>query len=264
MPDLHSQIVLVTGASSGIGAAAARAFVQAGARVALTARRADRLQALVAELGPAAWAAPADLAEPAGPAQALAAARERFGRLDVLFCNAGFGRRAWLDQQTAAEVDEQVRVNLTAAIELTRLALPEMLARRRGHLIYMASLAGLIGPPTLSVYGAAKAGLRGFAAAVRREVAPLGVAVSVISPGGVAGTEFGTRSDPLGAARVSIPAWLRPSADQVARAVVGLARRPRREVIIPWPLGVLAWLERLSPALVDGVVTHAFTRRARG
>lgn len=264
MPDLHGQIVLITGASSGIGAAAARAFVQAGARVALTARRADRLQALAAELSPAAWAAPADLADPAGPAQALAAAREGWGRIDVLFCNAGLGRRTWLDQQTAAEVDEQVRVNLTAAVELTRLALPEMLARRSGHLIYMASLAGLIGPPTLSVYGAAKAGLRGFAAAVRREVAPLGVSVSVISPGGVAGTEFGARSDPRGAARLSTPAWLRPSADRVARAVVGLARRPRREVIIPWPLAALAWAERLAPGLVDLIVANAYTRRARG
>lgn len=260
---MRGRVVLITGASSGIGAAAARAFSQAGAQVALTARRADRLAALTAELGAAALAIPADLADPQAPAHVIAAAHARFGRVDILFSNAGFGRRAWLEEQTAAEVAEQVCVNLTAAMELTRLVLPEMLARRHGHLIYMASLAGLVGVPTLSVYGAAKAGLCGFAEAVRREAAPRGVRVSVVAPGGVAGTEFRTRSDPAGAARVTTPDWLRPTAEQVAQAVVGLARRPRRELILPWPLGAAAWLGRRFPGLADWLIINAFTRRAR-
>ncbi|MBL8057088.1 MAG: SDR family NAD(P)-dependent oxidoreductase [Anaerolineales bacterium] len=262
--DLSGLTVLITGASSGIGAAAARAFIQAGAQVALTARRADRLRALADELGPAAWPAAADLGTPDGPAQAVSAARARFGSIDVLVSNAGFGRRAALAEQTAAEVDEQVRVNLTAAMELTRLVLPEMTARGRGRLIYVASAAGLLGTPTLSVYGAAKAGLRAFAEAVRREAGPHGVGVSILSPGGVAGTEFGTRADPLGEAAVTTPAWLQLSTAQVAQAVVALARQPRREVIIPWPLAGLAGLGRHFPALADWVIGRALARRARG
>ncbi len=262
-PDLRDEVALVTGASSGIGAASARALAQAGASVALLARRADRLEALAQELGPASLAVPADLAEPGAAAAAVAAVRARFGRLDLLVNNAGFGRLAWLDQLTAAEAEAQVRVNLMAPIELTRLVLPDMLARGRGHCLFVASLAGLIGAPTYSVYGATKAALRSFAEALRREVTPFGVHVSVLSPGGVSATEFTERAGIQRRTGVTTPRWLRPSAETVAQAVVGLARRPRRELVIPWPLGGLAWLNQVAPALADWIVVTAFTRRER-
>lgn len=269
MPEVRGRVVLITGASSGIGAATARAFARAGARVALVARRADRLEALARELGPEARALPADLAQPDGPARAVAGTLDRFGRIDIIFNNAGFGRLGWLDDLSADEVESQVRVNLIAAVELTRLALPDMLARGRagerpaGHIVNMASLAGLIGSPTYSVYGATKAALRSFSEALRREVAPFGVRVSVISPGGIAATEFAERAGIQRRTRITTPGWLQPSADVVARAVVGLARRPRREVVLPWPLGALAWINQHFPAFTDWIVVKAFTERER-
>jgi NADP-dependent 3-hydroxy acid dehydrogenase YdfG len=264
MQDLSGQVVLITGASSGIGAAAAREFARAGAQVALAARRAERLEALAHELGPAALPVPADLTQRADRERLVAETLAHFGRIDVLVNNAGLGRLGWLETLTAEEIEAQVNVNLLALMDLTRLVLPPMLARRSGHIVNIASLAGHIGAPTYAVYCATKFGVRGFSEALRREVAPFGVRVSWISPGGVAGTEFGERAGLRRRTRLTTPRRLQPTAEDVARAVVRMVRQPRREVILPWLLRLTVWINALLPGLTDRVVAEAFTKRERG
>ncbi|MGQ0601141.1 MAG: SDR family NAD(P)-dependent oxidoreductase [Anaerolineales bacterium] len=260
---MNNKIILITGASSGIGAAAAREFVRQGAQVALVARRADRLAALAEELGPNALAITADVTQRADRERIIAATLEHFGRIDVLFNNAGAARLGWLETLMAEEVETQIQLNLLAVIELTRLVLPHMLARKSGHIINHASMAGLVGTPTYSVYCATKAGVRAFSEALRREVSPFGVHVSVLSPGGVAETEFAEVAGIHRRTRLATPRFLQPKSTDIARAVVGLVRHPQREVIVSWPMRVAAWINATFPALTDWVVTEVFIKRER-
>lgn len=262
------QVVLVTGASSGIGEATARAFGKAGARVVLAARRRDRLEALAAEIEKGAGrgrALPvaADLSQQADIENLVAQSLAAFGRIDVLFNNAGFGRLGWLEKlDPAKDIEAQVRVNVLGVIQTTRQVLPHMQAQRGGHIINMASMAGLVGTPTYSIYAASKFAVRGFSEALRREVAPWNIRVSVIYPGGVE-TEFAEQAGIERKTQVTTPKFMRLTADQVAQAVVGLVRRPRRELVITWPFRVSAWLNGLLPGLVDWATINRFTRVER-
>jgi short-subunit dehydrogenase len=260
-------VILITGASSGIGAAAARRFARQGYRVALAARRLERLQALAAEIhaqGGEALFIETDVSLVESLQSMSQTTLAAFGQIDVLFNNAGFGRHDWLENlDPAADIAAQVQVNLLGAIQATRAVLPHMVARRRGHIINMASIAGLIGSPTLSVYAATKFGVLGFSEALRREVGWLGIHVSVICPGGVA-TEFGEHTGARRKTGITSPKWLTLEASDVARVVYNLTRRPRRMVVIPrWYLP-LVWLNHLLPGLADWVIERGFVRRERG
>jgi len=143
-------------------------------------------------------------------------------------------------------------------IQTTRQVLPLMIAQRSGHIINMASMAGWVATPTYSVYAAGKFAVRGFSEALRREVAPWGIHVSVVYPGGVA-TEFASHAGIRRKTATTTPAWLTLSPEQVGQAVVGLARRPRASLILPWPLRFAALINTVAPWLVDWVILHQFT-----
>jgi short-subunit dehydrogenase len=268
MAAVAGKVVIVTGASSGIGAAAAREFGRAGARVVLAARRLDRLEALAAEIeamgsGAQALAVAADLSRLDDIQSLVDQALARFGRIDVLFNNAGFGRLGWLETlDPAKDIQAQVNVNVLGVLLTTRLVLPHLQAQRGGHIINMASVAGLVGTPTYSIYAACKFAVRGFSEALRREVAPWNIRVSVIYPGGVA-TEFGEHAGIQRKTNVTTPAFMRLTAEQVAQAVVGLVRRPRRELVITWPFRLSVWLNQLWPGVVDWATIRQFTEVER-
>ncbi len=264
MADLSSKVVVITGASSGIGAAAALAFGRAGAKVVLAARRLDRLEAAsetIAALGTGAEALPvsADLSQLADIQSLVARAQQRFGRIDVLFNNAGFGRLGWLETlNPVADIEAQLAVNVLGVIQTTRQVLPLMIAQRGGHIINMASVAGLVGTPTYTIYAAGKFAVRGFSEALRREVAPWGIRVSVIYPGGVA-TEFASHAGIQRKTKATTPAWMRLTPEQVGDAVVDLVRRPRAGLVITWPFRLSVWLNQLFPGLVDWTTVNQFT-----
>jgi short-subunit dehydrogenase len=261
--EIAGKVVLITGATAGIGEAAARAFGRAGARLVLAARRLDRLQALAAEIetaagGVEALAVAADLSRQADIEALVVAARGRFGHVDVLFNNAGFGRLDWLENlDPAQDIEAQLAVNVLGVIQTTRQVLPLMIAQRSGHIINMVSMAGRVATPTYAVYAASKFAVRGFSEALRREVRPWGIQVSVVYPGGVA-TEFAARAGIRRKTRAT-PAWLSLSAEEVAKAVVGLVRRPRASLILPWPFRIVALLNEAAPWLVDWMTIHQFT-----
>ena len=255
---MSGRTVIVTGASSGIGEATARAFGRAGDRVVLAARRVDRLNQLAWEL-PDSLVVAADLTRGEDVALVAESALTRYGTIDVLVNNAGLGRYDWLERLPEDDILAQIQVNLTAPILLARAVLPAMQAQRRGVIINVCSVAGKIATPTTTIYNTTKFGLDGFSEALRREVRPQGIYVCAIYPGPVAGTEFGgpTRRTTLGGAR---PAWTRTTTERVASAIVGLADRPRARRVIPRFYGAAIFLNAVLPSLSDLVLMRVARR----
>jgi NAD(P)-dependent dehydrogenase (short-subunit alcohol dehydrogenase family) len=244
------EVAIVTGASSGIGAATARALVGRGARVVLAARRADLLDAeqeVIAASGGTALAVQTDVADPAQLARLVDQAHEEFGRVDILVNNAGADWRRSFASSPPDEVRELLAVNLVGAVVLTRLVLPGMLERGHGSIISVGSLSGRVAMEP--VYSASKFGLRGFSLALRRQLAGTGVSVSLVSPGNI-------RTDMTRDVGGRLP---EPSL--VAETICGLLARPRREVVVPGRHYAVAWLEELLPSLAD--VAHRKRRWSR-
>ncbi|HEY3708338.1 MAG TPA: SDR family NAD(P)-dependent oxidoreductase [Amycolatopsis sp.] len=221
------ETVLVTGASSGIGEAAARRFAAAGAHVLLHGRDRARLAALAAETG--GTALDADLAEPGAAAGLAERATAVTGRVDVLVNNAGLGWAGPLPDLSGAELARLVAVNLTAPLELTRALLPGMLARGHGRIVFVTSIAGRTGVAGEAVYAATKSGLDAFADSLRYELHGTGVDVGVVVPGVVRTAFFDRRGTPY---TRTTP---RPvPADRVAAAVVRAAARPGDYYVPRW------------------------------
>lgn len=256
---MSGRTVIVTGASSGIGEATARAFGRAGDRVVLVARRTERLRQLAAEIGDC-LVVPADVTRREDIARIVGATLERYGTIDVLVNNAGLGRYDWLERLPEDEIMAQIEVNLVAPILLTRAVLPAMQAQGRGVIINVGSVAGKVATPTMAIYNASKFGLEGFSEALRREAWPKGIHVCVIAPGPVSGTEFSAhrRPTPL---RVTGPRRLRTSTARVADAIVALADRPRPRRVMPWPYGAAIALNTVLPSVVDRLIFHVIRRR---
>jgi hypothetical protein len=177
---------LITGASSGIGAALARELAAHGAKLILTARRRDRLQALAAELaakGAETSIVVADLNDPTAPAQIFAATEGAGLVVDILVNNAGLGQYGAFSTSDANQEFSQVRVNCEAVVRLSRLFIPRMVERRRGWMLVLASTASFQPVPYLSTYAATKAFDRFFTLGVGAEVARFGVKVTALCPG---------------------------------------------------------------------------------
>jgi NADP-dependent 3-hydroxy acid dehydrogenase YdfG len=263
---LTNKIVLITGASFGFGADAARLFAKEGCIVVLAARRMDRLTALAEQIraeGGQALAVALDVTEQSQIDDAVQTVLDTFGRIDVLFNNAGVGRLDWLETlDPARDIDQQIDVNLRGVIQVTRAVLPSMLARRSGTIIHMSSVAGLIAAPMYSIYAATKYGVRGFTDALRRELAPFGIRVSGIYPG-PAVTEFSQHSGSDSAVKKNLktPGWLYMTSEYVARRTVGLAKHPRRTLVIPWWFRPILSFDYHFPGLVDWFLKVAFVKR---
>jgi len=186
------QTVLVTGASAGFGAEIARRFVAAGARVIAAARRDDRLAALAAELGAdRVHALPLDVRDRGAVERALAALPAPFAEVDVLVNNAGLA--LGLEPAPRANLDDweqMVDTNCKGLVYVTRAVLPGMVARRRGHVVNLGSVAGTYPYPGGNVYGATKAFVHQLSLNLRSDLHGTGVRVTCIEPGLVGGTEF--------------------------------------------------------------------------
>ncbi len=191
MKRIEGKVAVITGASSGIGAAAARLFAAHGADLVLVARRRSRLDLLVDEIeagGGRAVAVAGDVADPATHDAAVAAARTAFGRLDIAFNNAGLvGAMAPLAAITPAQWDEVLAVNLTAAFLGARAQIPAMLEQGGGALVFTGSFVGnSVGLPGMSAYAAAKAGLMGLVRGITADYAAAGIRANALLPGGTA------------------------------------------------------------------------------
>ncbi len=264
-PGIAGKVVIVTGASAGIGEAAARAFAQAGARVVLAARRVERLEKLAAEIaaaGGVALAVPTDLLERAQIARLVETTLTHFGHIDVLANIAGWGRYNWLEELSADDLSNQFQVNVIGTAELTRQVVPPMQRRRAGHIINMASYASRIAVPPMTIYASTKYAIEGFSDGLRRELRPWGIHVSRVHPSGVPHTEFNQQAGANGGVQYNSVAIGRVSKEQVAQALVRLVQHPRRSVFLGRAYEVAVFFNRHFPGLVDGAM-GLWVRRQR-
>jgi short-subunit dehydrogenase len=239
------KVALITGASSGIGLAVARTLVERGARVALVARSADKLNAIAGQLGADRAAAFAlDVTDRAGVVALPAAVVARFGRLDIVVNNAGVNHRGAVSGRSASELAQIVDTNLVAPILLTQAALAQL--GPGGVVVNVASLAGKVPVPDEATYSGSKSGLRAFSRALALELAEHGstARVCTVCPGPVDTGFFG---DDL--ARVPDLVFSQPmsSAEQIAQAVMRAIESDATEIDVPALSGKLATLGYLSP-----------------
>ena len=259
-------VLIVTGASSGIGAAVGKQFAHQGYRVVLAARRIARLESLADEIeavGGQALVVQTDLFQFEDIQNLVAATISQYGQVDVLVNNAGFGRLKWLEQlDLGKDIQAQLQINLTAPILVAREVLPHMIERRSGHIINMASLGGFVATPTYTTYSASKFGVRGFTEALRREVGVYGIHVTGVYPGGVR-TEFKEHTGTDRKTGRTTPASLRLEPEEVAQAILKVVKHPRRTVILPWQMRFVVWANSHFPGIVDWIIENRFTRLER-
>ncbi len=268
---------IVTGASSGIGEATARRLARDGMRLTLAARRQDELERVAREIeagGGQALIAPTDVRDRAAIHRMVQATLDRWGRVDVLINNAGLGYSAQVVDLDPDQLRDQVSVNLVAVIECAQAVLPAMIRQESGHIINVASIAGLVGLPGSSVYSATKSAVISFSDALRREVrdAKRGIQVTALCPGFVA-TNFSPRLKKIAEGRPDarrarlraiesraqrLPGVMR--AEYVADRIAEIIRRPRRRLIIPPGWGLLAAIAQAFPWLTDFALSRYVKR----
>jgi NAD(P)-dependent dehydrogenase (short-subunit alcohol dehydrogenase family) len=224
----------------------------------LTARRADRLHALAQELtagGGRALALACDVTVDGDLERAVVAAREAFGRLDVVVANAGFGVVGPVQALTLDDYRRQLETNVFGVVRTAHATIAE-LKKTRGRFVIIGSVSGHVGVPGSSAYSMSKFAVRGFAASLGHELASHGVAVTLISPGFV-DSEI-RRVDNRGVLREAsadpVPRWLRVTTPVAARAIVRAIARRRREAVITGHGRITVFMQRHVPALVDWIV----------
>lgn len=239
---LDRPVALVTGASSGIGAATARRFAMDGWQLILSGRDRGRLERTAS--GTSAVVLPADLAAPGGPRLLAQSALHATGRIDVLVAGAGIGWAGPFAAMPHTDIDRVLALDLNATLHLVREVLPSMITARRGRVVLFGSMAGCLGAREEAVYSAAKAGLAVFAEALRQELRGTGVGVTFVVSGPV-DTPFHTRRGmPYGR---SGPRQISPGS--VACVVREAVRRGRDEVFVPDWLALPARARALAPGL---------------
>jgi uncharacterized protein len=241
----RERAAVVTGASSGIGEAAARRLDREGYRLLLVARREDRLQALTRSLA-AAEPLAVDLTAGDAPERVAARAEDAFGRLDLLVNNAGASWRAEFGEPDGGHdnVSRTMEVNFAAPVRLTEALLPLLRRSAPSAVVNVASVLGRVAMPRTGSYAASKHALAGWSEALRLEEAPRGVHVGLVLPGFIA-TEGFPQSDLRARAATR---WMVSTPDRVAQAIVDAGPGRRAERYVPRPYGLVPVLQALAPA----------------
>jgi NADP-dependent 3-hydroxy acid dehydrogenase YdfG len=262
---LRGAAVAITGASAGIGREAALAFAREGARVAVCARRLERLRALAAEmaaLGADTLVQEVDVADEAQVAAFVQATVARFGRLDVLVNNAGYGVRGRVEETPAEDYRRLMEVNYLGTVHGCRAAVPLMRAQGSGVIVNVSSIVGHRSLPGGAAYAATKAAQISLTESLRVELAGSGVHACSVHPIGTA-TEFAEVAERASPGRKGGALGPQQTAQAVARAIVRCARRPRAEVY-PYALSrPLVWLNAVVPGLVDRLAARGARRAGR-
>ena len=227
--DLTGKVALVTGASSGIGRAMARAAAAEGMRVALVGRSAERLGAVAAEIGNDALALPADLTRPDELDGVVAEAISRFGRIDVLLPNAGLYIPGDVAEGDPDAWDDLIAINVSSVFRLVRAVLPGMIERRQGHIVVTSSVSGHQAIHWEPIYSASKHAIQSFVHGLRRQVASHNIRVGEVSPGVVLNELWGYTDAASIAEKVAAREGLQ--SEDVAEAVIFMLTRPANVTI---------------------------------
>ena len=254
---LAQQVVVITGASSGIGRATAVQFGAAGASVVLAARNEVALQEAAREVehaGGIALVMPTDVAKWEQVERLATRAVDRFGRVDTWVNNASVSEYATVEQMTIEEIERLIQVNLLGMIYGVKAALPHLKRQRQGTIVNVSSVVGERAVPLQSVYVATKHGIKGFTESLRLELEheKTGITVTLIEPGSINTPFFNHARSKMGVKPSPMPPVYPPSA--VAEAIAFAAERPRRTIVVGGGGKMLGVLEQLSPALTDRVM----------
>jgi len=263
--EIAGSLVLVTGASTGIGAAAARLAAARGAHVLLLSRDRAALEALAAEIrsrGGKATPYPVDLSDLAATAATCEAIRREVGTPDVIVNNAGAGRWLAIDETEPAEAVQMMAVPYFAAFAVTRAFLPAMLERDRGHVVNVTSPASFLPFAGAAAYDAARFALRGFDGALRADLRGTHIGVTLLVAGKVSSAYWD--HNPGSEGRVPGISRLYPTLtpDEVAGALVAAVERRRKLVVVPFLLRVTLAVHRFFPWPVEWLILRTGWRRA--
>lgn len=224
MVSLAGKVMVITGASSGIGRAVAQRFAQEGVRQVLVARSADKLAALAAEIGGEALTVPADLIDPAAATTVLEAAQKRFGAVDILFANAGSYIAGDVADGNPDDWDKLIGLNVNAVFRTVHAVLPGMIARRSGDIVVTSSVSGHQAIQWEPVYSATKHAVQSFVHGVRRQIAPHNVRIGSLAPGMVLNELWGITDPAEIERRAAEHGGLR--SEDVAEALLFMLTRP--------------------------------------
>lgn len=260
--DFKDKTVIVTGASAGVGEAAARRFAREGAKLVLVARGARALKALAEELGAGgteAIAVPMDVTDASACQHLCKKAEFELGAIHVLVNNAGYHERGAFEKNEAENLGKMVDVNLRAPVVLTRLVLPYMRSAGEGAVVNVASLAGCTPVPGAAAYSATKFGLRGLTLSLAEELRGSPVSVGAVSPGPIDTGFIMSDIDSVTDITFSQPM---STAEEVAEAIFEVASGGRREIKMPGVSGVLATVNYFFP-VVGRVLRPVLEKRGR-
>ncbi|MFN8622565.1 MAG: SDR family oxidoreductase [Chloroflexota bacterium] len=235
--NLDDKVVIITGASSGIGAATARELARHGCRLTLAARAEDRLQALAAELPTETLVVRVDVTQADDARRMVDATIERFGRVDVLFANAGVYLPGKIDEGDPAVWSKLMDINIDGVLNGIHAVLGPMKAQGSGDILVSSSISGFVDIDWEPIYSASKHAIQGLVHTLRRQLSPMGLRVGAIAPGAVA-TELWNLTDPAEIERLSVGEHRFIQAADVARAVAFMLAQPphvtiRDLVILP-------------------------------
>ncbi|WP_206184282.1 SDR family oxidoreductase [Sporolactobacillus sp. THM19-2] len=251
---MKEKIVVITGASSGVGKETAFRCSAAGAKTILISRNEEKLMKVCKKIslqkGQADYYT-LDVGHPEEVKVIFNRIMDKYGRVDILINCAGFGRFEPFVSSTIKDAERMFSVNVIGTMSCTHAVLPQMLARRSGHIVNVASIAGKLATAKSSVYSATKHAIIGFSNALRLETADYGVNVSVINPGPIR-THFFQRADPEGSYSTKIDRFML-DAEFVAEKIIQAIEERKREINIPWYMGLGAkfyqWFPRISERL---------------
>ncbi|MDK8183985.1 SDR family oxidoreductase [Paenibacillus sp. UMB4589-SE434] len=257
--DIKGSVVVITGASSGIGALTAQLVAEAGAIPVLAARSTDKLAQVSARIQGQHECVQLDVTNAEEVEHVMARIIETYGRIDILLNNAGFGLFERATDLTLGQFEAMMDVNYMGTVRCTKAVLPSMLERRSGRIVNVASMAGKIGSPKSSAYSASKHAVLGFTNSLRMELAGTGVTVSAVNPGPI-DTPFFDVADPTGHYVNNIK-WFMMPPERVAKRILRVMERGTSEVDLPWLAAAGTKFMQLFPRISNRVAGRMLNKK---
>ncbi|WP_028546958.1 SDR family NAD(P)-dependent oxidoreductase [Paenibacillus taiwanensis] len=257
--DIKGSVVVITGASSGIGALTAQLAAEAGAIPILAARSTDKLAQVSARIQGQHECVQLDVTNTAEVEHVMARIIATYGRIDILLNNAGMGLFERATDLTLGQFEAMMDVNYMGTVRCTKAVLPSMLERRSGRIVNVASMAGKIGSPKSSAYSASKHAVLGFTNSLRMELAGTGVTVSAVNPGPI-DTPFFDVADPTGHYVNNIK-WFMMPPERVAKQILRVMERGTSEVDLPFLAAAGTKLMQLFPRLSSRVANRMLNKK---
>lgn len=257
--ELKDKIVVITGASSGIGALTAQMLSKRGAIPILVARSEDKLKETAAGISGVFGLYTCDVRDAAAVEETFAQILATYGRINILLNNAGYGKFAAFTEMESHEFDDMMDVNYMGIVRCTKAVVPHMLERGSGQIVNVASMAGKIGTAKSVAYTATKHAVLGFTNALRQELRKSGIIVSAVNPGPIA-TDFFKTADPSGNYEKSV-ARMMMTPEHVSSKIVKVMETGKEEIDLPGLAGFGIRIYGLFPRLADKLTYNAMNRK---